>query len=262
MKIFIKIGMASILLILFFFFAFGNKVFPAFIEMEVKDVRIDVLGQNPVVILVDKGGKKALPIWIGVLEAGAIERELKNIQSPRPMTHDLFHSVLNKMEVKIKDVKIVELKDYTYYAILSLKLNKEIVDIDARPSDAIILALKSKSPIYVSEKIINQQAIAITKKEVFGERYGIRVQELTPTLASHFNYEGKIGVLISDVIPGSIGEKSGLKPGDIITKINLKEISSVKEFEDTFDHLQAESSIQIQIFRDNRYKDLKIQTKQ
>jgi bifunctional DNase/RNase len=257
MKRYIKLGVGGFLLISFMFISASNEV-PTFIEMEVKGVRIDAIGQNPVVILIDKEGKIALPIWIGVLEAGAIDRELKKIHPPRPMTHDLLHSILAQLKAKVKEVKIIELKDHTYFATLSLKLNKDVIEIDARPSDAIILALKSKSPIFVSAKILDQQGIILSKKEEFAERYGIRVQELTPSLASHFNFKGQKGVLISEVISGSPAETSGLKAGDIITKINYKEVGTVQEFGEIFDKLQHETSIKIQIFRDEKFKEFNL----
>ncbi len=261
MKKYIKIIVGGILLLSFMFISAGNEVLPSFIEMEVKGVRIDTIGQNPVVILMDKEGKKALPIWIGILEAGAIDRELKNIHTPRPMTHDLLHSILTQLKAKIKDVKIVDLRDNTYFAILSLILNKGVIEIDARPSDAIILALKFKSPILVATKILEQQGISITKKEILGERYGIRVQELTPSLASHFNFKGSKGVLVAEVIAGSSGEKSGIKAGDIITKIGLKDIGNIKEFEEVFDTLKEEVSLKIQIFRDEKIKEINLSLK-
>jgi bifunctional DNase/RNase len=130
-----------------------EKALP-FIEMEVKGVRLDAIGHNPVVFLADKEGKKALPIWIGLLEANAIDRELRNITSARPMTHDLMHSILTQTQVKVKEVKIVDLRDNTYYAILYLTSHKGIIEVDARPSDAIIIALKSKVPIFPPEKVL------------------------------------------------------------------------------------------------------------
>ena len=145
MKRYLKIGYASLLLAALVLVSISQEKPPAFIEMEVKGVRLDVIGQNPVVVLADKDGKKALPIWVGLLEANAIDRELKNISSPRPMTHDLLHSILEQVHAKVKEVKIVDLKDHTYYAKLFLTLNKDLIEVDARPSDAIVIALKSRS---------------------------------------------------------------------------------------------------------------------
>jgi bifunctional DNase/RNase len=165
MKTYIKAGLAVLLLIALGLFAVSKETSPPFVEMEVKGVRMDVLGQNPVVILADKEGKRALPIWIGLLEANAIERELKSVTTSRPMTHDLLHSILEQVRAKVKEVKIVDLKDHTYYAKLFLTLNKESIEIDARPSDAIIMALKSKAPVFVAAKIVEDQGVLLTRKE-------------------------------------------------------------------------------------------------
>jgi len=256
MKTYIKAGLAVLLLIALGLFAVSKETPPPFVEMEVKGVKMDVLGQNPVVILADKEEKKALPIWIGLLEANAIDRELKSITTSRPMTHDLLHSILGEVHAKVKEVKIVDLKGHTYYAKLFLIVNKELIELDARPSDAIILALKSKAPVYVAAKIIEDQGVPLTKKEALGERHGIRVQELTPSLASHFNFKGKKGVLVSEVVSGSAPESSGLKAGDIITKVNLKEVGTVQEFEDTLDAVKEGSSLQILFFRDDKFQEV------
>jgi len=221
-------------------------------------VRLDIIGQGPVVILTDKGGNKALPIWIGLPEANAIDKELRNILSPRPMTHDLLHSILTQAKVKVKEVKIVDLKDHTYYATLFLTMDKGLIEMDARPSDAIIIALKSKIPIFVSAKILDAQGIALTRENHFGERYGIRIQELTPSLASHFNFKGPKGVLISEVVSGSIAEASGIKNGDIITKINLKEIGSIQEFKEVWNDVKEGNSVQILIFRNNKIQEVNL----
>jgi bifunctional DNase/RNase len=258
MKRYWKIGLAGILLTSLVLISIGKETLPAFIEMEVKGVRLDAIGQNPVVILADKDGKKALPIWIGLLEANAIDKELKNITTARPMTHDLLHSILTQAHVKVKEVKIVDLKDNTYYATLFLKLNQGLIEVDSRPSDAIIIALKSKTPIFVSAKILDERGVALTKKNDFGERYGIRIQELTPSLASHFNFKGQKGVLVSEVISGSPSEASGIKAGDIITKVNSKELGIVQEFEEIFDRAKVGSSLQILLFRDGKFQEVNL----
>jgi hypothetical protein len=258
MRRYSKIGVAGVLLISLVLISNGKEAPPAFIEMEVKGVRLDATGQNPIVILTDKDGKKALPIWIGLLEANAIDKELKNITSVRPMTHDLLHSILVQAQVKVKEVKIVTLKENTYYATLLLTLNKELIEVDARPSDAIIIALKSKIPIFVSAKILDEQGIALTKKDDYGERYGIRIQELTSSLASHFNFKGQKGVLVSEVVSGSASEASGIKAGDIITKVNSKEVGGAREFEEAFDAVKGGSSVRITLFRDDKFQELNL----
>jgi len=261
MKKNIVIGLVVLLIVSLGLVTLSKEKVPPFIEMEVKGVRIDPVSQSPVVILSDKDGKKALPIWIGLLEANAIDKELKQVSSPRPMTHDLLHSILTQAHVKVKEVKIVDLKEQTYFATLFLTLNKGLIEIDARPSDAIILALKSRVPILVSAKVLDQQGLALSRQEGIGERHGIRIQELTPSLASHFNFKGQKGVLVAEVLIGSISEASGIKAGDIITKINLKEVGSLQEFEEIFDALKPGSAIRIVFFRDEKFQEVNLSTK-
>jgi bifunctional DNase/RNase len=258
MRRFWKIGLGMVLLISLVLVAISKETIPAFIEMEVKGVRLDPIGTTPVIILVDKEEKKVLPIWIGLLEANAIDKELNNITSPRPMTHDLLHSILTQVQVKVKEVKIVDLKDNTYYATLFLKLNKGVIEVDARPSDAIILALKSKIPIFVAAKILDEQGVALTPKSTFGERYGIRIQELTPALALNFNFKEEKGVLVSEVLERSVSETSGIKAGDIIMKVNSKEVGTVQEFKEAFDSAKAGDTLKILLFRDEKFKEINL----
>ena len=261
MKRYVKIGIAGGLLLFLAMVSVSKETPSSFIEMEVKGVRLDPFGQNPVVILVDKEEKKALAIWIGPVEASAIERELNRVTTPRPMTHDLFHSVLGRMKAKVEEIKITDLREQTYYALLVLVLDKEMVEIDARPSDAIILALKSQAPISVATKVLEQQGISLTGKTSLGEKPGIRVQELTPSLATQFSFKGNKGVLVSDVIAGSPAEAGGLKAGDIIVKVNSKEIGTVQEFEDTFDAIKGVDPVRFSIFREDKISEFTLQMK-
>jgi bifunctional DNase/RNase len=253
----LKIVLAGVLLLSLSIVSVSKEASP-FIEVEVKGVSIDSVGQTPVVILVDKEGKKAFPIWIGTQEAMAIDKELKNSTSPRPMTHDLLYSILSQMQVKVKEIRILELKNNTYYASLFLTSNKEVFEVDARPSDSIILALKSKAPIYVSTRLLDEQGIALNAKSAFGERNGIRVQELTLPLASQFNFKGQKGVLVAEVISGSTSEASGIKAGDIITRVNSKDVGGVSEFEEAFDAAKKVGSVRLSIFREGKSLDVNL----
>jgi len=261
MKSYLRIGLAGALVIFLSMVSVSKGKSPSFVEMEVKGVKVDSFGQTPVVVLVDKEGKIALPIWIGPLEAGAIDRELNGVTTARPMTHDLFHSVLGRLKAKVKEVKIVSLKDQTFYGLLVLGVDPEVIEVDARPSDAIILALKSKAPISVAAKVLEEQGISLVLREGFGERHGIRVQELTPALASQFNFKGKTGVLVSEIVSGSPAEASGIRSGDIITKINGKEVASVQEFEEAFDTLKEASLAGLSVFRSDQWIEVNLTLK-
>jgi bifunctional DNase/RNase len=251
-----KIGLACGLLIVLSLALASNDSSPGFVEMEVKGVRIDPVAQSPVVILVDKEGKRALPIWVGPAEAGAIERELQNVATARPMTHDLFHTVLGRLNAKVKEVKVVALREQTFYGTLVLLSGKELIEIDARPSDAVILALKSKVPIFVATQVVESHGLSLEQR--LGERHGIRVQELTPLLASQFNFTGKKGVLVSEISTGSPAEAAGMKAGDIVTRVHARDVGSVEEFMETFDGLKDAKRVVISVFRDDKMMEVNL----
>jgi bifunctional DNase/RNase len=127
-----------------------------YIEMKVAGITLDPMTKMPIVILKDGSGDNALPIWIGIAEASAIATQLEKIDLARPMTHDLLRNVLNELHVNLEKVEVTDLKDNTYFAILHLKVGDEILPVDSRPSDAIALALRTESPIFVHEEVLNK----------------------------------------------------------------------------------------------------------
>lgn len=129
------------------------------IEVKIKAVGMDINSMSPVVILSDFEEKNYLPIWIGLPEAQSIAMQLQQAVPPRPFTHDLMVNILNELNVTIKDVSIVDLKDGVYYATITLTLNGKTYLIDSRPSDAIALAVRTNAPIYVDEKVAEEAFI-------------------------------------------------------------------------------------------------------
>jgi len=123
-------------------------------EVKVMGIVVDPKASNPVVVLVDLSGQKALPIWIGVFEAEAISRGLEDVVTLRPMTHDLMKQILDTFQVSLKRVVINDLKENTFYANLYLNVEGEELIVDSRPSDAIALAVRVKAPIFVAESVI------------------------------------------------------------------------------------------------------------
>jgi hypothetical protein len=123
-------------------------------EVKVMGIVVDPKASNPVVILVDLAGKKALPIWIGVFEAEAISRGLEDVVTLRPMTHDLMKQILDTFRVSVIRVIIHDIKDNTFYANLYLNVDGKELVVDSRPSDAIALAVRVKAPIFVTESVI------------------------------------------------------------------------------------------------------------
>jgi len=139
-----------------------------FIEMKVAGITMDPFSNTPIVILKDLQGRTALPIWIGILEASAIATELGEIRPPRPMTHDLLKNILENLNVKVVKIEVTDLRDNTFFAAIYLSLSNKSYCIDARPSDAIALALRTNSPIYVNEKVVEESRAINLEKEKSG----------------------------------------------------------------------------------------------
>ena len=129
------------------------------IQMAVGGLTLDPVTKTPIVILKDTENKLNLPIWIGLLEATAMATEIEGIKMARPMTHDLLKTILGEVGCSVESVEITELKENTYYASVNLKLAGRQVMIDSRPSDAIALALRTKSPIYVAKAVLEASSM-------------------------------------------------------------------------------------------------------
>jgi len=129
------------------------------IQMSVGGLTLDPVTKTPIVILKDADNKLNLPIWIGLLEATAMATELEGIKMARPMTHDLLKNTLAELGGAVEFVEITELKENTYYALINLKISGKEITLDSRPSDAIALALRTKSPIYVAKVVLEASSI-------------------------------------------------------------------------------------------------------
>jgi hypothetical protein len=127
-----------------------------FVEMKVAGIVLDPYTNVPIVVLKDMEEKTTVPIWIGLVEASAIAMELEKIKIQRPLTHDLLKNVLLELKVEVLKIEVTDLRDNTYFALIYLDKGGEIMSIDSRPSDAIALALRTKSPIFVSDKVIEK----------------------------------------------------------------------------------------------------------
>jgi bifunctional DNase/RNase len=126
------------------------------IELTIKGLMIDPVTSTPIVVLRDEEGQRVLPIWVGVFEANAIAVQIENVSMPRPMTHDLLRNIIEDLQGTVERVVISDLKDSTFYAVIHLRVRDEAVLVDARPSDAIALALRTRAPIFAEEHVIDQ----------------------------------------------------------------------------------------------------------
>ena len=128
-------------------------------EMVIYGVSFDMVGKQPIVLLKTVSGNKFLPIWIGHAEAAAILMKLQGASTPRPMTHDLITDVIGELEAQCTRVAVTELRENTFYALITLRAAAAEIEIDSRPSDALALAVRSNAPIFAADKVIEESGI-------------------------------------------------------------------------------------------------------
>ncbi|MEJ5299835.1 MAG: bifunctional nuclease family protein [Thermodesulforhabdaceae bacterium] len=155
------------------------------VEMTVSELIVDTQSNTPIVVLREKGGNRILPIWIGIMEATAIAMELEQVRFPRPMTHDLMKNLLDHLNVAVDRIEVCDLRENTYYALIHLSVGNRKSAVDARPSDAIALALRTKSPIYVADKVLKKSVQPDGMRTVIldpedKERLAELLEELSP----------------------------------------------------------------------------------
>ncbi len=125
------------------------------VAVKIKGLMIDPISNLPIVILKQEESGSVLPIWVGIFEANAIALQIENISLPRPMTHDLLRNVIRDLKADVQKVVVSDLKEGTFYAVIHLIVGGEVVAIDARPSDAIALALRARAPILAEDTVID-----------------------------------------------------------------------------------------------------------
>ncbi len=227
-----------------------NKV----LQVKVHRLIIDPSSKQPVVVLADALEERALLIWVGFFEANAIRSEMEGVDHQRPLTHDLLEGIIRKANFRFKRVTITHLKEGTFHATIFLEKGGSPVEIDARPSDSIVMALKLGAPIFVAEKLFREMAVPLGDPKTAEEHYGLRFQELNPSLAQAFSYESTDGVLVSDVREGSSAEKDGIKRGDIIVELGGRAIGDVVSIKKTLE--QEDVGLEARIFRRGHFLSL------
>jgi bifunctional DNase/RNase len=135
------------------------------IELTLVGVRIELPTQQPIVLLKERDGERYLPIWIGNVEATAIAFALQGVQTPRPMTHDLLRNLLEELQARVDRIVITELRDGTFYANIELTRDGARYSVSSRPSDAIALAVRTKTTIFAEERVLSEASILIKNDE-------------------------------------------------------------------------------------------------
>jgi uncharacterized protein len=151
------------------------------IEMHIKGLMLDPVTNVPIVILKDSENQRALPIWVGPVEANAIALQVENVAPPRPMTHDLFRRLLTALGAAVSRVVIAELRGSTYYAYLEVATEGERLFLDARPSDALAIALRTGAPVFVTPDVLDQaRSLEVSSEQADQERLQRWLESLDP----------------------------------------------------------------------------------
>ncbi len=217
------------------------------IQAKVYRLITDPGSQQPVVILSDALEERGLFIWISHFEANAIHSEMNGIKHFRPLTHDLLERVIKRANLKIERVIVSHIQKGVYYATLIIREASSILEIDARPSDSIVMALKFNAPIFVSERLFKEASVPLKEQGKVEERYGVTLQDLTPSLAQAFSFDSTRGVLVSDVRKQSHAERDGLERGDIIVEVGGRAIEGVTSMRNALKETKV--PVEARIFR-------------
>ena len=153
-------------------------------EMVIYGVSFDMVGKQPIVLLKTVDGNKFLPIWIGHPEAAAILMKLQGATTPRPMTHDLISEMIGELDATCSRVSVTELKDNTFYASITLRVNGQEIEIDSRPSDALAVAVRTSAPIFAADDVIEESSIEfeheVEDQEEVVEKFKDFLDEVSP----------------------------------------------------------------------------------
>jgi len=203
------------------------------LELQVKGIALDPNGQVPVAILESPATQKAFPMWIGRSEAQAIALELEGVATPRPLTHILLKNILTQLEVEVQRIVIHDVRDRTFYASVWLQHGAAVYTIDARPSDAIALALGAKAPIFVAPHVLDSVQTVPLKPlkptQTLAKKFGMHMQSLDDQLAQAFHLSTTDGVLVAYVEADSQAARHGIRRGDVITRVDGQQIKTVKD---------------------------------
>jgi len=227
----------------------------ASIEVTVEGVRLDADSGTPVVRLVEripsgKGAPRELPIWIGPFEAQAIILEMRGASPSRPLTHDLMSSLVERLGAKLDKVVIDDMRDDTYFAKLHLQAaDGHPVVVDARPSDAIALALRLHGQVLVSEELFDKAPVGKVNPAA-AHLWGMTLQDLTPEIATFFQVPVSSGVLVSDVEQKAPAQEAAR--GDVITALDGVPVASVAELTTRAGSREAATPIRLSVRRAGR----------
>ncbi|MGQ4807124.1 hypothetical protein NKDENANG_00466 [Candidatus Entotheonellaceae bacterium PAL068K] len=244
----------------------GSRIIHAFpddvVEMQVKGITMDPHGNTPIVVLKDAKGHQAFPIWIGFTEAQAIVRTMEGIVAPRPLTYVLLQNILRDLDVDVVRIIITDLRNNVFFASILLRQGPNTFTIDARPSDAIALALGVKAPIFVAQKVLGSAGTVTLSRPPIPQRltkkFGMHLQSLNTNLAEVFHLTTTDGVLVAYVEAGSQAERHGIRRGDVITDVNGAHIKDIQGFLEVFSNQASAQELVLQLLRDQHVRTVRL----
>jgi len=229
------------------------------VQVTLHQLIVDPNSMQPVVFLADQEGERALPIWIGPCEANSLNMEMEGVKTPRPLTYEFTARIVQKLNGKVQRAIVTHAKDGTYYSTLIIDVGGAAVEIDARPSDSIILATKVKAPIFVSRKLFKENSVSLKQEAGLESSYGLMVQNLTSALAQSFSFQSTKGVLVSDVRGGSQAEKDGVQRGDILVDAGGEAVSDLVSLRNAL--AKRKAPLKARVFRKGKFVSLTLNPK-
>jgi bifunctional DNase/RNase len=224
------------------------------VKVQVANVGVDKQGL-PYVVLTDPSGDRVLPIMIGENEAQAIAMQLRGVNPGRPLTYDLIRNLLEATGNQVERVEVNDLRDQTYYA--TIFLDKGRYRVDARPSDAIAVALATHAPIYVEAKLFEAGTANVSDHGTVPPAvrgFGITVQELSPDIAGYFAAQPGSALLVADV--SGPADSAGVARGDLITQVGQVQVHTLPDFTQGIERAKHNGRITLVIERNGHFHNV------
>jgi len=229
------------------------------VEVTIDSIRVSLMSQQRIVLLKDVDSERYLPIWIGPCEANSLSAEMEGTKPVRPLTYDFAATLVEKLKGKVRRAVVTHAKDGIYYSALVVEREGASVEIDARPSDSIILATKVKAPIFVSAKLFKENSIPLKEEKGPEASYGLTVQELNSSLAHSFSFQSTKGALVADVRGGSQAEKDGIQRGDILVDAGGEAVSDLASLRNAL--AKRKAPLKARVFRKGKFVSLTLNPK-
>lgn len=228
----------------------------ALTAVKIHRLTINPENQQPVVLLSDASEMRAMPIWIDHFQAHALYLGMEKRESFRPLTHDLLEKIIKHIQGKLHRIIITHASENVFYAVIEMDIGGARFEMDARPSDAIILAVKFDTPLFVSTSLFEKMAVTLKASQNLEDTYGLTLQELTPDLAEYFSFPSEKGVLVTGVRKESPADKDGVQAGDIFIEFKGEPTMDILSFRKSLS--ESKGAVKAKIFRKGIFQTIDV----